>query len=114
MTPTDQRDIPYHMMLCLATKAQGKEEEGGTFMVMVFAFPSNCWLHMLRPHFPGSGWTSVVNALFALLACAAFAFLVKLSLSQPTNLLFFLLFSLHSMEEGSEQDAGWVLAAGQG
>jgi len=28
-------------MSCLAIKAQGKKEEGGTFMVMAFAFPSN-------------------------------------------------------------------------
>ena len=29
------------MVSCLTIKAQGKEEEGGTFVVKAFAFPSN-------------------------------------------------------------------------
>jgi len=37
----DQRDIPYHMILYSAIKAQGKEVEGGSFMVMAFVFSSN-------------------------------------------------------------------------
>jgi len=31
LTQTDQRHIPYHMVLCSAIKAQGKEEEGRLF-----------------------------------------------------------------------------------
>jgi len=39
--PTDRRDLSCHMMLCLARKAGGKEEEEDTFGVMVFIFPNN-------------------------------------------------------------------------
>lgn len=42
-------DDPNHMMSCSATKAQGKEEEGRTFVVMVFVFPSNRYAKALLP-----------------------------------------------------------------
>ena len=38
LTPTDQRDIPYHMTSCSAIKAGGKKEEGRMFGVMAFLF----------------------------------------------------------------------------
>lgn len=41
MIPTDQRDILYHMTLCSAMKALGKNEEMGTSRVMMLVFPSN-------------------------------------------------------------------------
>jgi len=43
LTPADQRDIPYHMMLCSVIKTVGKKEEGAKFRVTVFVFPSNCY-----------------------------------------------------------------------
>jgi len=53
-----------------------------------------------------------VNSYFELLVGAAFAFPIKLSLSQSTGLLTFLLLSPHCMEEEREQEGG-CLAAGQ-
>ena len=41
LTPPDQSDIPDHMTLYSATKAVGKEE-GGTFGIVAFVFPSTC------------------------------------------------------------------------
>jgi len=41
VTPTDQRDISYHIMSCSETKAVGKKEEVGAFRVMATVFPSN-------------------------------------------------------------------------
>lgn len=39
-TPAGQRSMSHHMM-CSAMKAGEKEEEEGTFGVMVFVFPSH-------------------------------------------------------------------------
>lgn len=41
VTPTEQRDILYHMMSCLSIELGGKEEEGRILRVVVFVFPSN-------------------------------------------------------------------------
>ena len=42
LTPTDQRDIPYHMTSCSAYKAGGRRHtHTHTFRVMVFVFPGN-------------------------------------------------------------------------
>ena len=53
---------------------------------------------------------------FALLACVAFALLIKLSLSQPTNFLTFTLSILSPIPPGvgSERAAVWCLVAGWG
>ena len=40
LTPADQRDIPYHILV--SNKSWGKHKEGGTFRLMAFGFPSNC------------------------------------------------------------------------
>ena len=39
LTPTDQRDIPYHMTSWSAYKAGGRRRKGGTFGVMAFCLP---------------------------------------------------------------------------
>jgi len=41
LTSSGQRDIPCHMTLCSAIKAQRKEEKGMTLIVMTLVFPSN-------------------------------------------------------------------------
>ena len=41
LTPTDRRDIPYHMMSRSAYKAGGRRRQRGTFGVMAFVFPSH-------------------------------------------------------------------------
>lgn len=46
--------------------------------------------------------------LFHLLACTAFTFPIKLSLSLFMSLLVFLLFSPHPIGEESDQEVGWV------
>ena len=50
---------------------------------------------------------------FALLTCAAFALLIKLSLSQPTSFFTFTLLILSPIPPGgSEQAAVWGLVSG--
>jgi len=57
----DPSDIPYHMISRSAVKAQGKEEEGRTFVVTVFVFPNNhcaCWglaFQEAAKHLPSNG-----------------------------------------------------------
>jgi len=43
LTPTDQKDIPYHMTSCSSCKAGRRRRKEGTFGVMMFVFPSNCY-----------------------------------------------------------------------
>jgi len=43
LTPTDRKDITHHMPFCSAIKTQGREEEGGMFVVMMFVLPSKCY-----------------------------------------------------------------------
>ena len=69
LSPTDQRDIPYHMTSCSAYKAGGKRRNGGTFRGMVFVFPSNgyawwspAFLEMAE-HLPAHG-KEQINSLF--------------------------------------------------
>jgi len=58
---TDQRDIPCRMILCSAMKIQGKEEEWAMVLVMLFIFPSNCYvyrgpaLQKVAGHLPDDG-----------------------------------------------------------
>jgi len=42
LTPTDQRDVPYHVTSCSAYKAGARRRKTRTFDVMAFVFPSNC------------------------------------------------------------------------
>lgn len=51
---------------------------------------------------------------FSFLAHGAFAFPTKKSFSQFMRLLASLMFSPHPTKEGTEQEAGCVLAANQG
>lgn len=74
--------------------------------------------HVLKLCFLGSAWTSahqweIVNSLFCFACGCSFAFPIKLSLSQSTSLLAFLLLFPHPMGDVSEQVGGCV-AAGQG
>jgi len=59
---------------------------------------------------PADGKQRVLLFLHA----TAFAFPVKLSLSQSRSLLACLLFSLLPAKEGSEQEAGWVFGCWPG
>lgn len=48
-----------HITWCSAAKAQGKEVQGRTFMIMVFVFPNNCYtwwsLAFLAKRLPAAG-----------------------------------------------------------
>ena len=80
LTPTDQRDIPYHMMSCSAYKAGRRRRKGGdTFGVMAFVLPSNCqawwspaFLEMAE-HLPADGkWW--MNSLLCFACACGFSF----------------------------------------
>jgi len=62
LTPTDQRDILYRVMLCSAIKAGekevGREGRHDTHICGYGAGLPKQLLRMLRPGFPGSGWVS--------------------------------------------------------
>jgi len=68
LTPTDPRDIPYHVTSCSVYKAGGRRK-GGMFRVMAFVCPSNCYAWWspafleMAAHLPADGkqWT---NPLF--------------------------------------------------
>lgn len=56
----DRRDIPHHVVLCSAIKAEVKKREGGKCEVTLFVFPSN--ITMMSPacgevaeHLPADG-----------------------------------------------------------
>ena len=97
LTPTDQRDIPYHMMSCSAYKAGEEEGRGGysewcclSSQVSVTrdgALLSWRWLNACLPM--GS---SERIPCFVSLACTAFALPIRLSLSQ--SMRWFLIFTL--------------------
>ena len=52
VTPSDQRDIPYHMTSCSASKAGGKKKKRGNVCGNGVCLPKKT-LHILRPSFPG-------------------------------------------------------------
>ena len=64
LTPTDQKDVPYHMMSHSAIKTGGRTKKGGMFRVMA--------LRMMKPCFPGDGqmpacqWEVVTELLILL------------------------------------------------
>jgi len=43
LTPTDQRDIPCHMLSYSAYKVGERRRKRGLFGVIAFVFPSNCY-----------------------------------------------------------------------
>lgn len=112
MTPTDHREIPYHMDLYSARGNNKKEESDVQNDDVCFPKSRLCVTECL---FPGNGWTPVshgkwwLNALFALIVCMALAFRIKLFLSQPTKslLTFLLLFSSQSQWGEGECTAAW-------
>lgn len=84
---------------------------------LMLLWPKNHWQHYYVLEVGKGGehnqdsWalSSEQVSLFALLEQEAFVFPFKLSWSQSTSVLSFLLFSLHPTGEGSEQDAGFWL-----
>ena len=75
LTPTAQRDIPYHRTPCSAYKAGGRRRKGGTLGVMAFCLPKQL-LHAMEPCFPRGGWTpacrwEAANEFLALLCLCA-------------------------------------------
>jgi len=99
MTPTDQRDILYHMASSSVIKAGGKNGEEGSSELWCLA----CQQTLTRGEVLLS-WRQLNSCLlicrselipyFALLVSAAFDLLVKLSLSQPTSFPTFTLLLL--------------------
>lgn len=89
LTPTDQRDIPHHLILCSAVITGGKMEKGKDIHGYSTCLPKQS-LDLLRPSFPESRWRSacwwrVVNQFFILLHFhARFLLSLLVSLSQPT------------------------------
>lgn len=103
-------DILYHMTLCPATEAQGKETKAGMLMVPVFSSQVTA-LHAeaLLSSQCLSTWReeAVNNSLFTLLAHAAFVPPIKLLLSQ-----LFLLLLPNSGEKRMKEWLSAYLAAG--
>lgn len=113
-------------MLCSAINAQGKEEEEGTFLVMVLSsnvcivcadtwlpqkWLDTCPLMGSDEEIPG---VVFIFYFYFLFACVQFLLhLLKLLLSQSTSLLTFPLFSSSPVGEESEQEALWVFGWGQ-
>lgn len=89
----NQRDIPPHMGSCSACKPEGRRKVG-TFGMMVFVFPNNCYKWWgpapisTAEHLPAHGkqW---INSLCCF-ACVSFCFPYE-SLSQLTSFLTFTL-----------------------
>lgn len=98
-------------------KAQVKEEEGKTFMVMAIFFPNKyyvCWhpaLQEVAKYLPAIGSSDWVP-LSASLACAAFALAIKLSLFQSLSLLPFHFLRV-PQETGESKQICVGLAVGQ-
>lgn len=109
LTWTRSRDFPYCMASYSAIKRRGERRREGHSWLW-YLFSEAIAICVLRPCFPGTGWTSacwwVMNKfpLFSLLLCVAFAFLVKLPLPQPTSLLFS---SPVLLKRGSLRMTGW-------
>lgn len=93
------------MRSCSEIKVQGKEEETGTLVPMVFVFPRNCYTcryHAFQEVIKTSAcqWEAVSKlGFFHLFEHAALASLTKMLLSQ---------FSPCPMGEESERAAVWV------
>lgn len=110
--------IPYHMMMCSAINAQGKEKEGHSWLwcclpkqvVCAEAQLSRRWLVTC----PMMGSNEEIPFFFFSFAYVEFFLnLLKLLLSQSASLLTFLLFSPCPAGEESEQAALWVFGWGQ-
>jgi len=121
LTPSDQRDSPYHMMSCSADKAGGRRRKRGNILsygvlpsqVTVMhdgALLSWRWLNTCLP-MGRSEW----NPWFSFLTCTVFALLTETSLSQPRSFLTFTFLILFRFPPGgSERAAVWCLVAGWG
>lgn len=105
---------PYHMMSCLEIKAQGKEEEGGTFMVMAFTTRVETLSSRKQLDICLTMEISELISFFALLKHQAFAFPIKPSVSQSMSMLTVLLFSPCPMVDRVSKMLGWCLAVGWG
>ena len=114
LTPTDQRDIPCHMMSCSACKAERRKRKWGTFEVNAFVFPSNHYMWW-SPAFlvmaeqlsaDGKQW---INSLFCFACMCGFALAIKLSLSQPLSFLIFTLLILSPIPLWGEWASGYVV-----
>ena len=118
LTPTDQKGTPFHMMSCSAIKAGERGRKGRHLelwhlschvtIMNVAALCSWRWLNtcLLMGSSEWIPW-------FALLARAAFAILINLSLLQLTSFLTFTLPVLSPVPLwGSEQVAVWCSVAG--
>lgn len=110
LTPTDPRDILYHMSPCSACKAGGRRRKEDRIGVMAFVFPSRGYsqrspaLLGMAELLPSCGklW---MNSLFR------FAFPVKLSLPQPTSFLLLFWFFSPSHWCGNKQAVDWDTVA---
>jgi len=96
LTAADRRNIPYNIKACSATKVGGKKEEGGHLELRCLSSKVTVmhdtvllswrWLNTCLL----MGSSERINCL-ALLSCAAFALLIKLSVSQSMSFLTFTL-----------------------
>lgn len=113
----DQRHVPYHMISCSEIKAQGKEEEAGIFVVLVFVFSSNhymCWgpaFWEVAKHLPVNGKQWINCSLLCLHAQVLLHLLKCLSLDPWVSCSWYS-YSAHLSTrawERSERAAVWVL-----
>ena len=65
VTPTGQRDTPYHVASCSAYKAGRRTCKGGAFRIMAFVFPSNCYVWWSSA-FLAMAWWGMVNGFLVL------------------------------------------------
>ena len=108
LTPTDQRDIPYHMTLCSAYKARGKRRKGvrsewwrlSSQAAIMHDEALLSWkgLNICLP-MESSAWI----LYFALLVRTAFALSIKLSSSQSMNFHTFTLLILSLIPLGGRK-----------
>lgn len=99
---------PYHMMLWSAIKDEGKDKDMGIFMTVAFVFPNSCYTCWGPAFLELAGYLVLMVSIkwipcFALITCKDFACLIKLPLSCSMTLCTFLLYSPHTVGEGSEQ-----------
>ena len=114
-TPTDQRDIPYHMTSCSAYRAGGRRRKGGDIWSDGICLPKSP-LRVTEPCFPGDGWApacrwEVVNEFLVLLCLRAQLFLYLLNCLYLSPRVFSLLlfrFSPPSQQGGMSE---WVCGA---
>lgn len=103
---TDHRDFPCFIMSSSEINAQGKDEDAGTFVVMVLVFPSShqactsMTFQEVPKHQPADG-KQQMNVLFCFTCMHSFASPIKLSLPPAEGLLSFTFISLSPSNWGS-------------